>query len=387
MDQEPSILAQLQAAVAHAKPVRAPSQAFYKYPARFSPVFARTFIEHLTRPGQWVLDPFVGGGTSAVEALCCGRRFVGGDLSSLAHFVSTVKTTPLSESDRAELDRWLHLTASAVGRQRTFKEESHDLANIPPEVRRVSNAGLWYARRLPMPRQRRFARAVLLRFGQWATEREAGPPPSDDLVAHLRSVHIQLHDSLDELVTQARVAGIAKNRITGWRRLAHAKAADLGGMRQLKSLSGKVRLVVTSPPYPGVHVLYHRWQVRGRRETAAPFWIAGVPDGEAESYYTFGGRKQAGFNRYFKALHDSYVGLRPLLHPDAIVAQLVAFSDPGTQRGRFLGTMERAGYQETSVSGLPSGVTRKVPGRRWYAQLREDTPSGCEHLLLHRLRR
>ena len=34
-----------------------------------------------------------------------------------------------------------------------------------------------------------------------------------------------------------------------------------------------IKLVLTSPPYPGVHVLYHRWQVQGRRETPAPFWI------------------------------------------------------------------------------------------------------------------
>lgn len=33
-------------------------------------------------------------------------------------------------------------------------------------------------------------------------------------------------------------------------------------------------LILTSPPYPGVHVLYHRWQVQGRKETPAPFWIA-----------------------------------------------------------------------------------------------------------------
>ena len=43
------------------------------------------------------------------------------------------------------------------------------------------------------------------------------------------------------------------------------------------------RPVLTSPPYPGVHVLYHRWQVDGRKEAPGPFWIAGKLDGAGSS--------------------------------------------------------------------------------------------------------
>ena len=42
---------------------------FYRYPARFSPIFAREAIKTFTRPGDFVLDPFCGGGTTLVEAL------------------------------------------------------------------------------------------------------------------------------------------------------------------------------------------------------------------------------------------------------------------------------------------------------------------------------
>ncbi len=45
---------------------------FYRYPARFSPQFARSAIEAFTEPLDTVLDPFMGGGTSAVEALGLG---------------------------------------------------------------------------------------------------------------------------------------------------------------------------------------------------------------------------------------------------------------------------------------------------------------------------
>lgn len=39
---------------------------FYNYPARFSPLFAREVISSLSKPGDLVIDPFMGGGTALV---------------------------------------------------------------------------------------------------------------------------------------------------------------------------------------------------------------------------------------------------------------------------------------------------------------------------------
>jgi hypothetical protein len=79
---------------------------FYRHPARFSPQFAARAIEAFTEPGDYVLDPFMGGGTSVVEALVRGRRVVGCDINRLAGFVTRAKTTPLSKKDRQTLIRW-----------------------------------------------------------------------------------------------------------------------------------------------------------------------------------------------------------------------------------------------------------------------------------------
>src|SRR4051795_9602564 len=79
------------AAARDGEPVRGLTHGFYKYPARFSPSFARAAIETFTTPGDLVMDPHVGGGTTIVEARAMGREALGVDISELAEFVSNVK--------------------------------------------------------------------------------------------------------------------------------------------------------------------------------------------------------------------------------------------------------------------------------------------------------
>ena len=79
---------------------------FYRYPARFSPKFATAVIECFSRPGDLIFDPFMGGGTTVVEAMAAGRRVVGSDINSLSLFVCRVKTTPLRPEDVHEIERW-----------------------------------------------------------------------------------------------------------------------------------------------------------------------------------------------------------------------------------------------------------------------------------------
>jgi hypothetical protein len=76
------------------KTVRGLTHTFYKYPARFSPLFARAVIQLFTEKGDVVFDPFMGGGTTIVEASAMGRHAIGSDINTLALYVSKVKTTP-----------------------------------------------------------------------------------------------------------------------------------------------------------------------------------------------------------------------------------------------------------------------------------------------------
>ena len=75
---------------------------------------------------------------------------------------------------------------------------------------------------------------------------------------------------------------------------------DGSSLRTFTFLPKKPTLVITSPPYPGVHVRYHRWTINQRVETPAPFWIADCKDGQGAAYYTLGDRRQLALDSYFQ---------------------------------------------------------------------------------------
>ncbi|MEA3335353.1 MAG: NgoMIV family type II restriction endonuclease [Chloroflexota bacterium] len=72
------------------------SHRFHSFPAKFPPQLPRKFIDGLTRPGDVVLDPIMGSGTTIVEAYLAGRRAAGFDIDPLALLVTRAKVTPLS---------------------------------------------------------------------------------------------------------------------------------------------------------------------------------------------------------------------------------------------------------------------------------------------------
>ena len=97
--QSSSELDQLVAALNSSRYTGGSTHNFYLYPSRFSPEIAQTIISLFSEPGDSVLDPFMGGGTSIIEGMMLGRRMVGIDLNALAHFVASVRTRPLSKAD------------------------------------------------------------------------------------------------------------------------------------------------------------------------------------------------------------------------------------------------------------------------------------------------
>jgi DNA modification methylase len=94
------------------------SHNFHAFPAKFPPQLPRLFIEGLTRPGDTVLDPMVGSGTTVVEALLAGRLAIGVDIDPLALQICRVKVTHLAVDQVAQAgNRMIQQATMAVHKQ------------------------------------------------------------------------------------------------------------------------------------------------------------------------------------------------------------------------------------------------------------------------------
>jgi DNA modification methylase len=101
------------------------SHNFHSFPAKFPPQLPRKFIEQLTTPGDVVLDPMMGSGTTVLEALLAGRRGVGFDIDPLALMLTKAKVTPLNTRRVARIGNEISERATlAVKERRNELEEA-----------------------------------------------------------------------------------------------------------------------------------------------------------------------------------------------------------------------------------------------------------------------
>lgn len=383
-------------AVADASNVSGYTHIFYRYPARFSPTFASTAIELFTEPGDLVYDPFVGGGTTLVEAFRLGRSCIGTDINSLAKFVSEVKFTILDNDDIATIRTWidsietnLKLNKKSVrpidwiekGYQRNLQTKT----TWP--IRKLLELAIESISRGFTKRQENFIRCLLLRTSQWGLDCRSNNPSVNEFRNQLKVFGeemikgaIELREAVSQGVTSSKI------NVTSTINVYNMAVTELVDNTDIKWLK-KPKLILTSPPYPGVHVLYHRWQVHGRRETPAPYWITNSLDSKGESYYTFGGRNQHRLKGYFKHMAENYSAIASLSESGTWLVQLVAFSEPDWQLPTFLSILNDCGFIEIDISDTYNNTSRywrKVPNRKFYADLKGNTPSSKEVLLIHK---
>jgi hypothetical protein len=316
-----------------------------------------------------------------------GRRALGTDISSLSVFLAKIKSTPLSDQQLKELEQWgkslistlnLHSPETRLQGWRKYQKNISCKKTWP--IRKLLAISLRQIDKLPAEEQRSFARCVLLRTGQWALDCREEIPNADevrsklsfflaDMLSGAREFTAALpHQRFSAICLQRSAIGLENDPC--WRKLAPPK------------------LILTSPPYPGVHVLYHRWQVLGRRETPAPFWIAGASDGHGASFYTFGGRHETKLRQYYAVAQQAFSSVANLATQDTVVAQMVAFSDVSWQLPAYLKMMECAGFIEWKIPELANSedgrTWRRVPNRKWYADAIGKTPSSSEVVLFHK---
>ncbi len=374
------------------KPVSGYTHDFYRYPARFSPLFAREAIRQFTVPGDTVLDPFMGGGTSLVEAHVQDRNAIGTDISSLAVFITQTKTTPLSNADIFAVQLWADSTEAALNlHTRAVRDSEWSRMGYQ---RNISTRTTWPIRKtlelalarvpdLETPNQQQFARCVLLKTAQWALDCRTHLPTARELRQQFRFFLAEMVEGVQRYSKAVRKSDV---KIVCMQRSAVGIENDA-----IWNQIPRPKLIITSPPYPGVHVLYHRWQIHGRKETPAPFWIAGTLDGCGASFYTFGDRKQRDLGNYYAQAGAAFRSVARVAGKGAILVQMVAFADPTWQLSEYLAMLEYAGFREERLQRFSNSrdgrIWRAVPNRKWYATQKGEIAPSKEVLLVHRLLR
>lgn len=368
------------------EPIAGLSHQFYRYPARFSPAFARACIETYSQPGQTVLDPYMGGGTTVLEAMVSGRRAIGSDINSLSVFVTRAKVTGLSEREEQAVKTWAFDIVPALRCTDIIGFGCPARARVPrnmtmPDARWLRKTiTLCLASadiELPTARSRSFARCVLLNVGQWALNGRRCTPSASEFRQRIAPTTAKMLTGMNEVAEALNTASVQ----------THAPVLRQGDTERIDRdarirTAGLADLVVTSPPYPGIHMLYHRWQVDGRKETDAPYWIAACNDGSGAAYYNFADRRRKAEDKYFEKAKASFTAVHRVMKPGAVLAQMLAFAEPNRQLRRYLDIMERAGFREMRRGGARR-IWREVPGRKWHASYKGNLASSREVVLLH----
>ena len=240
----------------------------HPWPAKFIPEVPRAAIGLFSEPGDLVLDPFCGSGTTAVEAAVTGRRFVVADLNPLAVRIAEAKCEVPNQYQAAELQHWIHGLRVV---------DPEDYLHLVPDI---PNRAYWFSDEVAA--QLAYLLADLRQLGHSLAFLEV---VFSSIVVHSSYQESETrYRRVNKNVDPNRVIELFKKRMTTALEAANLIRqhldADGATSRQyvvhdarqpFSSLeSSSVALAVFSPPYPNAfdYHLYHRFRM---------FWLGCDP--------------------------------------------------------------------------------------------------------------
>lgn len=232
------------------------THALHPWPARMHPLLVRQLLAGLSSPGMRVLDPFMGGGTTLVEAQRLGLRVAGVDLNPLSPRVVEVKCRVTTAAER---EVFLS-TLRAVGERSHQRVKARATARAPLLAKEVALyeghvlrelAGLWAEiAALPSGIEKRSLEVLLSAIVVKFSRRRADT--SEREVAK----RIGRHIPTGFFVRRGEELSLRWEQYAAEAR-AETAAPQLyeGDARRLPELLGEAKfdLVITSPPYGGTY--------------------------------------------------------------------------------------------------------------------------------------
>ena len=242
------------------------THAFHPYPGRFHPLLPRTVLPEITQPGERVFDPFMGGGTTLVEAMCLGRNAAGNDLNPIAGLVAKERTrlrTP-AKADWVKTE-----TLRIAGQVEALRQEKNPprlagprFAELSPHYAPHLMAELvqWIRliEKLPRNEVQETLKAVfsssVVKFSNQRSDTESSQRPVNFPKGAISRFMVEKCEEL--LRAQVELAQIVPRK-TKPVRLFNEDA------RMMPSLRWEVtKIILTSPPYPGTYDYHQHHQMR-----------------------------------------------------------------------------------------------------------------------------
>ena len=237
---------------------------YHRYPAKFIPQLARRCIEEYSDEDEIVCDPFMGCGTTLVEALISGRKAVGVDINPVAWLITKAKSVPIEpEKLKKEVNKILSdISAFIEFRRNKIKPlKEIDIKPVIPDNERIK---YWFPHehireelgiilgRINKIEDEDIRNFCLCAFSQilkncstWLMKsvkptRDLKKKPADPLQAFKKHINYMLKGNKE-------LFRLMPNHVK--QNLDEYLIVERRDARDLPSESNSVSLIVTSPPY------------------------------------------------------------------------------------------------------------------------------------------
>jgi hypothetical protein len=268
----------------------------HPYLGKYVPQLVEIFLKRFFRPGQCVYDPFVGSGTTLVEANVFGADAIGCDISAFNCLLSRVKVTPyalgaLEMSLKAALEEarqagparpdgasdWLTTwyAPQALGELLRYYEVASERLDDPA----------WDAAKVVLSRAARSARLTThfdLDFPR--------APTTEPYFCHKHKRMCRPVESAGKFLSRYTTDTIRRVRAFAELRTDRSVEVIHDDARTLR-LSRRPNGIITSPPYPGLIDYHeqHRYSyellgLRDRRDEEIGAAISGTSKGATAGY-------------------------------------------------------------------------------------------------------
>ena len=374
----------------------------HPFPAKFPPQLPALFMEKLSDPGDMVLDPMMGSGTTLIEAARLGRKAIGCDIDPLSLIVAKAKLSPVSPVRLIQtgFDILSEAKSALAADKETLRREMQERYDkqtrafidywFLPHTQLELLSLLREIENVPDAKTRRFFTMI---FSSVIITKSAGVSLARDL-SHTRPHRVlgkQPASAFAEFTKRlAQNAALGKN-LTG----SSGVKLKQTPAQNTELPNGIADLIITSPPYANNAIDYMRahkfslaWlgysigelsALRARylghdsaHKTYMDTSLPPVCENTLSQLTSLNKNKAAALRRYFCEMHGVSVEMHRLLKPGGNCIIVVASSmlcgmDVQTHKG-LAAVCESAGFYLAGIGVRHINRDRRMMPARWDKQ-------------------